>query len=366
MSEMKNILFFLGYFGSLSLGAGVSPPPRMIHSTRTCDGGIAAFERTVYPLLRRHCASCHDSGGMGPPHSQENVLKSYTRSLSYVDWKNPEDSYLVKKVSLKHWLGYGGMSDLTVEELKSNLREWWKLGQSACSSTFTLTTTPIALSALSTGPSFKTVAWRIGGSIAAAKGAKFELDIALENGSTFLFRRPRLSEHTEALQVSGVEVLFNGSHLPQDHAFRTVEAKLGKSSSPVLSSSTLAVGVSSEEQEISIGFKQIQSTSPPHCKEVENFSRQVLPTLALRSCYRCHGGGDQHFPGESTAKKALPMDLSLRELCSELLQRGSGKFLTTSPLITYPLERANDHPRAIVYPSEVFPSWVDWLAKENL
>jgi Concanavalin A-like lectin/glucanases superfamily len=69
-------------------------------------GGIAAFSTTVYPIVREHCASCHEGNGPGSPHfAAPDVTASYQAMTGQgkVNLGNPASSRIVVKlVSLAH------------------------------------------------------------------------------------------------------------------------------------------------------------------------------------------------------------------------------------------------------------------------
>jgi hypothetical protein len=69
-------------------------------------GGISAFSTTVYPIVREHCASCHEGNGPGSPHfASADVPASYQAMTGQgkVNLGAPASSRIVVKlVSLAH------------------------------------------------------------------------------------------------------------------------------------------------------------------------------------------------------------------------------------------------------------------------
>ena len=69
-------------------------------------GGISAFSTTVYPIVREHCASCHEGNGPGSPHfASADVPASYQAMTGQgkVNLGAPGSSRIVVKlVSLAH------------------------------------------------------------------------------------------------------------------------------------------------------------------------------------------------------------------------------------------------------------------------
>jgi hypothetical protein len=66
---------------------------------------LAAFEQTLYPLLRANCARCHstDTRGQAPIHSDVNVNLAHEYALTRVNFQHPEDSkFVVRQVIDRH------------------------------------------------------------------------------------------------------------------------------------------------------------------------------------------------------------------------------------------------------------------------
>jgi hypothetical protein len=63
---------------------------------------LAAFQSTVYPLLRKNCASCHstETKAQAPIHSDSDVNLAHEYALTRVNFRHPEDSKLVLHVEL--------------------------------------------------------------------------------------------------------------------------------------------------------------------------------------------------------------------------------------------------------------------------
>jgi hypothetical protein len=69
-------------------------------------GGISAFSTTVYPIVREHCATCHEGNGPGSPHFAMTDVSGAYQAITRqgkVDLGNPPASRIVVKlVSLRH------------------------------------------------------------------------------------------------------------------------------------------------------------------------------------------------------------------------------------------------------------------------
>jgi hypothetical protein len=62
----------------------------------------AAFESTLYPLLRQHCARCHstDTRAQSPIHSDRDPSLAHEYALTRVNFKKPVDSKLVVRMGI--------------------------------------------------------------------------------------------------------------------------------------------------------------------------------------------------------------------------------------------------------------------------
>lgn len=67
---------------------------------------LAAFEETVYPLVRTHCAACHSTinptgaGAQAPLHADQNSALAHEYALTRVNFREPELSKLVERLSI--------------------------------------------------------------------------------------------------------------------------------------------------------------------------------------------------------------------------------------------------------------------------
>lgn len=61
---------------------------------------LAAFQRTLYPLLRTNCAACHstESRSQGPIHSDVDINLAHDYALTRMNFAHPEDSKFVVRM----------------------------------------------------------------------------------------------------------------------------------------------------------------------------------------------------------------------------------------------------------------------------
>jgi hypothetical protein len=66
------------------------------------EASIAAFEKTVYPLLRANCSTCHSSDNMGqlPLHADVTLERAHDDALGYVNLRQVATSRLISRLSV--------------------------------------------------------------------------------------------------------------------------------------------------------------------------------------------------------------------------------------------------------------------------
>src|SRR5262249_18321293 len=135
---------------------------------------------------------------------------------------------------------------------------------------------------------------------------------------------------------------------------------------PVLSALTSIVledkGVGDE---ITITFETLEVVTPPACKDLARFQRDVLPVFDLRRCHECHGGGPDKLPGTKPAVQILNFGGTDADVCKRALQRIDFGRPSFSPLISYPLRHAFGHVTALPNADDINPAWYDWFEAER-
>jgi cytochrome c553 len=90
------------------------------------EASLAAFESTVYPLLRDNCATCHstETSAQAPIHSDSDVNLAHDYALTRVNFRHPEDSKLVFHVELYNHHCFGGSCEDSGDQLLSAVESW--------------------------------------------------------------------------------------------------------------------------------------------------------------------------------------------------------------------------------------------------
>jgi hypothetical protein len=91
-------------YSALPDGRGGMNIEQVAYPPGTLDraASLAAFQGTLYPLLRANCAGCHstDSRAQAPIHSDLDVGLAHEYALTRVDFRHPEDSKFVVRMTI--------------------------------------------------------------------------------------------------------------------------------------------------------------------------------------------------------------------------------------------------------------------------
>lgn len=84
------------------LPGGIEPSGPMDNPDFDREASIAAFETTVYPLLRTNCRACHSSDNMGqlPLHADVSLERAHDDTLGYVNLRQVPTSRLISRLSI--------------------------------------------------------------------------------------------------------------------------------------------------------------------------------------------------------------------------------------------------------------------------
>lgn len=98
---------------------GCSSSPEASPSPPKSEPGLQAFQSSVYPYLRTHCASCHAT--RAPQIAAKDVNQAYQATRPLVEFAAVQNSRLVTKAQDRHC---GPTCSGDVGELVSALKTW--------------------------------------------------------------------------------------------------------------------------------------------------------------------------------------------------------------------------------------------------
>lgn len=107
---------------------GVNVERVCIPETSTFDraASLAAFETTLYPLLRDNCAKCHSSQteGQAPIHADGNVELAHEYALTRVNFRKPQDSKFVVRMGIDRHNCFGGGCSAANTQMLAAVNAW--------------------------------------------------------------------------------------------------------------------------------------------------------------------------------------------------------------------------------------------------
>lgn len=87
---------------------------------------LAAFQRTVYPLLRTNCAACHstDTRAQAPIHSDVDVTLAHDYALTRMNFAHPEDSKFVVRMAIDRHNCFGRTCKEAAAQMLTAVQGW--------------------------------------------------------------------------------------------------------------------------------------------------------------------------------------------------------------------------------------------------
>ncbi len=290
-------------------------------------GSVAAFEKTVYPVVRDKCKSCHGQS-QAPLFAVSNSTLGHDRAIEFVRFSEPATSRLAI---------YGGnshcginCSSTTESVIVEEIENWRDLAGEISQSDedFDYVTPETVLPSLTGGK--VTMNWPLDGF--GYPGAMFTIEVEQFVDGVYRFGAPKLRAGPLAFAVADLRVLVNGSWDPGTVAYRDVEIHI--SANQVLTAiSTQTMLVFGQDgpgmDKISIAFTRFDGG----CASLPLFVSQVKPILA--NCRGCHDSGVAGY--DLGAVRAFDFKGTDATLCFRSLRRSNPNNLSQSDLIQYPL-----------------------------
>ncbi len=336
-----------------------------------CDLGIKAFETSVYKMVRSQCIACHETGP-GPTFAVADINASYARLINYVRFQNIPQSYLVKKGGNQHCKSYGVDCGVDFNRVTAEIQNWWSGGESQCPSTAKNRTEELEMPKNLAKGQHQTMKWDLG-TVNPSLANNF-LEVEVErftepaNGQegSFRFGRPRLMAGGSNLYFRALRFVQNGNLVAKADSYSWIERTIGRNESPVISGAhQILIEEKSNADRVALAFDELSLVGPKKCLHQDVFEKNVYSAMVDRNCFACHAGGPDKEKGIPLAVKNFDMSGTLDRLCGSSLARADSLFPTLSPLISYPLRRANGHPGIFASPGEVTPTWTDWIGSEK-
>lgn len=259
------------------------------------EGKLAAFEKTVHPLLVQNCSGCHTEGAAVPvsPYFSEFDVEfalSEVEGAGSISEGNPIQSRLVQRLNKDQHNCWGDCEDNAAEMLEA-IEEMVALSGPAepdpriALDTVTLPV-PEQLPDLETG--FQTFEWNL--SVVGIQGT-FKVDIQNFNG-TYRFAKPTFSGLQENVMVKNLAFKFNDVSRDQENTFSAIDFQDTELSTRQLSGATLiALPVVDANED------PVSSQLTPVFDIIQGIGTQPRPTptyqqvqtVLTNNCVGCHG-----------------------------------------------------------------------------
>ena len=222
----------MGLVGTFAAADGVS----------ICQPGLEAYQKTLYPLQRKYCISCHGDGGIAVGHSVSDPEKAYTVTRSLINFSDIESSTLIFKFKQKHWQNYGGPQiPVAPEEVSSLIQSWWDLGENVCPKLQDFVSDEIVipnnLPDRASGK-FASVGWDFRREKSPLDGCRFVVDIQRFTKSqpsilgSYRIKNPRISCWTKSVVIKGLWFPINGQIQGFENTYADSEWKIDANSDP--------------------------------------------------------------------------------------------------------------------------------------
>ena len=91
---------------------------------------LKAFQETLYPVLRANCSGCHStenksaSGAQAPLHADVDVNVAHEYALTRVNFRDPEHSKLVERMSIDRHNCFGENCGVAAEKMLAAVTAW--------------------------------------------------------------------------------------------------------------------------------------------------------------------------------------------------------------------------------------------------
>lgn len=217
------------------------------------DGGLVAFERTMYIGLRQNCIACHGDGGIAVGHSVSDVKAAYAEAKTLVDFSEPTDSRFYKMVKRKHWLKYDSTAlGMTEEEILKFMRQWWDEGESQAGKQFALVTQPLLLPKdlpLRESGKYLNINWNLELSEPRLKGCVASVDIQRATSTSgeikgsYHLKNPAILCSLQSISIKGVYFSVSDQLASYENIYSWVDMSIevNPSNKTVLSKQTMVL-----------------------------------------------------------------------------------------------------------------------------
>ncbi len=206
------------------------------------------------------------------------------------------------------------------------------------------------------------------------KGTAFDYELKRmdpsDPTSEVILRKPRLLAAARAMHIKNIFILARDAAgavtmLPplaveQNIAAAEIDLAADFPVLPFAVLSPLEFTLPGATVEVAIGFEVLEEGTVQECKALATFEKKVFSQMEEFKCAKCHAP-----TSKSGARLKFPMTNDIAALCRDSLQRVHRTDPENlSPLIQYPLRKANGHTLIISNWQFAKKDWLKWIAEE--
>ena len=206
------------------------------------------------------------------------------------------------------------------------------------------------------------------------KGTAFDYELKRKDpgdpASEIILRKPRLLAAARTMQVRNLFFLARDAAgmvtalapilVEQEIAAAEIDLTLEFPVLPFAVLSPLEFTLPAQTVEVAVGFETLAEGTVRECKALGTFEKRVFESMEEFKCAKCHAP-----TSKSSARFKFPMTGDLAKLCRDSLQRVHRTDPENlSPLIQYPLRKANGHTLIITNWQFAKKDWLKWITEE--
>lgn len=258
-----------------------------------------AFEKTVYPITRSYCVSCHST--QQPVHASADLKTAHDAVLANmkVNFENIPSSRMVKKLREDNHNCWGDC-ETNALEMEAAISEW---KESRDNSSVPVDTTPLddflytepskfLAEVMARPPAVTTLSYDLT-PILKVPGVSFRVDLIDYDLYSYRFQNPRIVTTTVDVKVRNVKLLVNNSYNPQHSTFTLINKVATPLDGNLQNYAMLVVkdkGPTGDKIAFAFEELKINVDEPidPTLIASENAFRTTVYPISRANCISCH------------------------------------------------------------------------------
>jgi hypothetical protein len=353
---------------------------KMLSAVSGGSDSVSAFSKTVYPLVKGKCLSCHVATNQ-PFFASPDVIAAHDSLInnSKINFDTPANSRMVARLASDR---HNCWSDCAANasEMQAAIEKWKALMEVAKPTPVNPTpkpvdptpvpvavrmnTIPLAIpvnlpNGGDTNASFVPMVWTLNSNSDSIDpniiGATITFDIQKFDDFSYRVRNPRIITPNHVVTISDVRIAVNGALRTSDATYSLLAATVPRGAAAVNLSPAAMVFLMDKgptTDQLMVSFGSIKSDVG--CKNVAGYTTLVKPGTATY-CASCHGSG-------SSFNLVSGTDL---EICNRVLTKINTTTPSSSALIQRPTTGTGHPGGVIAVPAGTITNWTTWINSEK-